>query len=113
MSLFREEAPSTRADSSLLSSLSFWLLNDGTSGASKPSTPSEIKARKTATKCVKVCSNAVTHDKVDYSIEPYQKPAKCSGLSLQFRFLNLDDRKPVVIRWMQQWEGGLAIIVWL
>ena len=54
VSLFREEAPSTRADSSLLSSLSFWLLNDSASGASKPSTPSEIKARKTASKCVKV-----------------------------------------------------------
>ena len=54
VSLFREEAPSTRPDSSLLSSISFWLLNDNPSGSSKPSTPSEIKARKTATKCVKV-----------------------------------------------------------
>ena len=55
VSLYREETPSTRADSSLLSSLSFWLnLNDGQSGASKPTTPSEIRARKIATKCVKV-----------------------------------------------------------
>ena len=57
VSLYREETPSTRADSSLLSSLSFWLnLNDGQSGASKPTTPSEIRARKIATKCVKVSS---------------------------------------------------------
>ena len=60
MSLFREEAPSTRADSSLLSSLSFWLLNDTQSGTTKPSTPSEIKTRKTAAKCVKVTINC-TH----------------------------------------------------
>ena len=59
VSLYREEAPSTRADSSLLSSLSFWLLNDSPSGTSKPSTPSEIKARKVATKCVKVSGSVI------------------------------------------------------
>lgn len=54
VSLFREEVQSTRADSTFLSSLSYWLLNDGQSSGSKPFTPSEIKAHKTATKCVKV-----------------------------------------------------------
>ena len=55
VSLYREETPSTRSDSSLLSHLSFWLLNDSQSGSNKPTTPSEIRARKIATKCVKVC----------------------------------------------------------
>jgi len=55
VSLFCEEAPSTRHDSSLLSSLyNYWLLSDGQSGSSKTLTPSEIKARKAAMKCVKV-----------------------------------------------------------
>ncbi len=60
VSLYREEAPA-RTDSSLLSSLySYWLLSNdsqgGGGGASggKNLSPSEIKARKVALKCVKV-----------------------------------------------------------
>ena len=51
-SLYREEAP-IRQDSSILSSLySYWLLSNDQSG--KALTPSEIKARKTALKCIQV-----------------------------------------------------------
>ena len=60
VSLFREETP-TRTDSSLLSSLySYWLLSNDSQGAGgggnrgKNLSPSEIKARKVALKCVKV-----------------------------------------------------------
>lgn len=60
VSLYREEAP-TRTDSSLLSSLySYWLLSNdsvgtgGGAGGGKNLSPSEIKARKVALKCVKV-----------------------------------------------------------
>ena len=61
ISLLREETPSTRTDSSLLSSLySYWLLSNdsgqGGGGGSKNLSPSEIKARKAALKCVKVSS---------------------------------------------------------
>jgi len=51
ISLFREETP-VRTDSSLLSSLYFYWVSNDQSG--KVLTPSEIRARKTALKCVKV-----------------------------------------------------------
>ncbi len=51
VSLYREEV-TTRQDCSLLSSLySYWLLSNDQSG--KALTPSEIKARKTALKCIR------------------------------------------------------------
>jgi len=52
VSLFREETP-VRTDSSLLSSLYFYWVSNDQSG--KVLTPSEIRARKTALKCVKEC----------------------------------------------------------
>jgi len=51
ISLFREETP-VRTDSSLLSSLYFYWVSNDQSG--KVLTPSEIRAQKTALKCVKV-----------------------------------------------------------
>ena len=54
VSLFREETP-VRTDSSLLSSLYFYWVSSDQSG--KALTPSEIRARKTALKCIKVQYN--------------------------------------------------------
>ena len=54
VSLFREETP-VRTDSSLLSSLYFYWVSNDQSG--KALTPSEIRARKTALKCIKVQCN--------------------------------------------------------
>ena len=51
VSLFREETP-VRTDSSLLTSLYFYWVSNDQSG--KVLTPNEIRARKTAFKCVKV-----------------------------------------------------------
>ena len=52
VSLFREEAP-VRSDSSLLSSFYSYLL-PGNDQSGKSLSPSEIKARKSAMKCIKV-----------------------------------------------------------
>ena len=57
VSLFHEDTP-VRSDSSLLSSLyNYWLLSNDQSG--KALTPSEIKARKTALKCIQVNSTQI------------------------------------------------------
>ena len=54
VSLFCEETP-VQTDSSLLSSLYFYWVSNDQSG--KALTPSEIRARKTALKCIKVQYN--------------------------------------------------------
>ena len=63
VSLFREETP-VRTDSSLLSSLYFYWVSNDQSG--KVLTPSEIRARKTALKCVKVVT---LHHRIMYCLK--------------------------------------------
>ena len=63
VSLFREETP-VRTDSTLLSSLYFYWVSNDQSG--KVLTPSEIRARKTALKCVKV---GTLHYRITYCLK--------------------------------------------
>ena len=51
-SLFQKEVPSVRSDPSLFSSLFWWSSDSQTS--SRSLTPSEVKARKVALKCIEV-----------------------------------------------------------
>eukprot|EP00731_Ephydatia_muelleri_P005725 Em0002g1901a len=53
-SLFLKEVPSVRPDSSLFSSL-FWWSSDTQTSSSRSLTPSEVKARKVALKCIQDC----------------------------------------------------------
>ncbi len=87
VSLYREEV-TTRQDSSLLSSLySYWLLSNDQSG--KALTPSEIKARKTALKCIQVQCYIDYHPCVHGVHEMSSTCIGSSGIFVQLHEMNL------------------------